>query len=249
SARRGRRDRGRAGRQAAADPEPALQGGRDGRGDAAIHARRGRAVERLDAPARRRRQPRRQGRRLHDRVAARRVFAQRYGADLREHRQRARYRLRDVRRVRRARRGARRRVRRPALLLARRAARGVDRHSRRVLTGAVAAAGVWHAACFRVRSSALGTAMRRSPTLALRARLTAFAAALLAAGCSTAYYQALEAIGIEKRDILVDRVEDARDAQNDAKAQFQSALDQYRSVIGFDGGDLEEVYDRLNGSY
>jgi len=91
--------------------------------------------------------------------------------------------------------------------------------------------------------------MRGSATLALRARLTAFAAALLAAGCSTAYYQALEAIGIEKRDILVDRVEDARDAQNDAKAQFQSALDQYRSVIGFDGGDLEEVYDRLNGSY
>lgn len=90
--------------------------------------------------------------------------------------------------------------------------------------------------------------MRDSPTLAWAARLAVLAAILLA-GCSTAYYQALEAIGIEKRDILVDRVEDARDAQNDAKEQFQSALDQYRSVIGFDGGDLEEVYDRLNGSY
>lgn len=80
-------------------------------------------------------------------------------------------------------------------------------------------------------------------------RAAAVAAILLAAGCTAAYYQALERIGIEKRDILVDRVEDARDAQNDAKEQFQSALDQYRSVISFDGGDLEEVYDRLNASY
>jgi len=69
------------------------------------------------------------------------------------------------------------------------------------------------------------------------------------AGCSAAYYRALETIGIEKRDILVDRVEDARDAQDAAKEQFQSALDQYRSVVAFDGGDLEEMYDRLNGSY
>jgi len=81
------------------------------------------------------------------------------------------------------------------------------------------------------------------------ARFAALAAILLLAGCTTAYYQALEAIGIEKRDILVDRVEDARDAQNAAKEQFQSALDQYRSVVGFDGGDLEDVYDRLNASY
>ncbi|HEX6993947.1 MAG TPA: DUF2959 domain-containing protein [Gammaproteobacteria bacterium] len=80
-------------------------------------------------------------------------------------------------------------------------------------------------------------------------RAAAVAAILLVAGCSAAYYQALEQLGIEKRDILVDRVEDARDAQNDAKEQFQSALDQYRSVVFFDGGDLEEVYDRLNASY
>jgi len=80
-------------------------------------------------------------------------------------------------------------------------------------------------------------------------RVAAAVVFLVVAGCSTVYYEALERIGIEKRDILVDRVEDARDAQNDAKEQFQSALDQYRSVVSFDGGDLEDVYDRLNGSY
>lgn len=69
------------------------------------------------------------------------------------------------------------------------------------------------------------------------------------AGCSAAYYRALESIGVEKRDILVDRVEDARDAQNAAKEQFASALEQYRSVVAFDGGELEDVYDRLNASY
>lgn len=67
--------------------------------------------------------------------------------------------------------------------------------------------------------------------------------------CSSAYYGAMEKIGIEKRDILVDRVEDARDAQDDASEQFASALDQFRSVVEVDGGDLEDIYDRLNSEY
>lgn len=67
--------------------------------------------------------------------------------------------------------------------------------------------------------------------------------------CTSTYYRALESVGIEKRDILVDRIEDTRDAQTDAKEQFSSALEQYRSVIAFDGGDLEQIYDRLNREY
>ena len=68
-------------------------------------------------------------------------------------------------------------------------------------------------------------------------------------GCSSAYYKTMEGLGIEKRDILVDRVEDARDAQGSASEQFASALDQFRSTVNFDGGDLEETYDRLNDEY
>lgn len=72
---------------------------------------------------------------------------------------------------------------------------------------------------------------------------------LALAACSSAYYRALESVGIEKRDILVDRIDDTRKAQDQAKEQFSSALEQYRSVVEFEGGDLEKVYDRLNGEY
>lgn len=74
----------------------------------------------------------------------------------------------------------------------------------------------------------------------------------LAAGvsaCSSAYYKTMENFGVEKRDILVDRVEEARDAQDDASEQFADALEQFRSVVNFDGGDLEAVYDDLNSEY
>ena len=69
---------------------------------------------------------------------------------------------------------------------------------------------------------------------------------LLLAGCSSAYYGAMEKIGIHKRDILVDRVEEARDSQMEAKQQFSSALEQFRSVLAFDGGELEKKYNQLN---
>lgn len=67
--------------------------------------------------------------------------------------------------------------------------------------------------------------------------------------CSSAYYGALEKVGIEKRDILIDRIDDTRDAQDEAKEQFTSALEQYRAVIDIDGGELEKTYDRLNAEY
>ncbi len=62
-------------------------------------------------------------------------------------------------------------------------------------------------------------------------------------------YSALESLGIEKRDMLVQRVGDARDAQQLAKEQFKSALDQFKSVVDVEGGDLERTYDRLSNEY
>ncbi len=52
-----------------------------------------------------------------------------------------------------------------------------------------------------------------------------------------------------KRDILVDRVEDARDAQSDAEEQFESAQAHLISLIEFDGGELQEVYEDLADEY
>ena len=74
-------------------------------------------------------------------------------------------------------------------------------------------------------------------------------AALNLGACRSAMYGALESIGIEKRDVMVRRVTDARDAQESAKEQFASALDQFRSVVKVEGGDLERTYDRLNSEY
>ncbi len=68
-------------------------------------------------------------------------------------------------------------------------------------------------------------------------------------GCESAYYSAWEKVGVHKRDILVDRIEDTRSAQEDAQEQFKDALEQYRAVVNFDGGDLETHYNRLNQEY
>lgn len=65
-------------------------------------------------------------------------------------------------------------------------------------------------------------------------------------GCSSAYYGVMEKIGIHKRDILVDRVEDARDAQAEAQAQFKSALERFSSVIQVEDTDLKIAYEKLN---
>jgi chromosome segregation ATPase len=73
--------------------------------------------------------------------------------------------------------------------------------------------------------------------------------ALLLGSCESTYYDAMEQIGIHKRDILIDRIVDAQEAQQDGQVQFKNALEQFRSVVNFDGGELETIYDRLNGEY
>lgn len=79
--------------------------------------------------------------------------------------------------------------------------------------------------------------------------LSALPILVMLAACTSTYYRAMESIGIEKREILTDRIEDTREAQADAREQFSSALEQYRSVVSVDGGDLEDTYDRLNAEY
>jgi len=68
-------------------------------------------------------------------------------------------------------------------------------------------------------------------------------------GCSSAYYNTMEKVGIHKRDILVDRVESAQEAQVDAQEQFKSALDQFASVVQLEESDLKKAFERLNDEY
>ena len=67
--------------------------------------------------------------------------------------------------------------------------------------------------------------------------------------CQTAYYSAMEKVGVHKRDIMLDRVEGAQEAQQDAQAQFKSALEQLSTLISFDGGDLAEQYEITEEQY
>jgi len=64
-------------------------------------------------------------------------------------------------------------------------------------------------------------------------------------GCQDIYYGTMETFGQHKRDLLVNRVEDARDSQQDVKEQFQSALEKFSAVVNFSGGELKEKYTSL----
>jgi hypothetical protein len=68
-------------------------------------------------------------------------------------------------------------------------------------------------------------------------------------GCESVEYGVKEQFGIEKRDILAARVNDAMSAQEDAKAQFQNALEEFTAVTGYRGGELESLYDDLSDAY
>ena len=68
-------------------------------------------------------------------------------------------------------------------------------------------------------------------------------------GCAKTYYSAMEKVGIHKRDILVDRVESARDAQSAAQQQFKSALEQFGAVINIENSNLKQAYKKLKAEY
>ncbi|MDW3060405.1 DUF2959 domain-containing protein, partial [Vibrio sp. 1978] len=68
-------------------------------------------------------------------------------------------------------------------------------------------------------------------------------------GCQSAYYSAMEQVGYHKRDIMVDRVEDAKESQQEAQEEFTSALEALSALTNFDGGELESVYNNINDKY
>jgi sugar-specific transcriptional regulator TrmB len=72
---------------------------------------------------------------------------------------------------------------------------------------------------------------------------------LLVTGCSKTYYSAMEKVGVHKRDILVDRVEKARDSQAAAQRQFKSALEQFGSIVELKNTNLKKAYTELDQEY
>ncbi|PXX92380.1 DUF2959 domain-containing protein [Marinobacter vulgaris] len=71
----------------------------------------------------------------------------------------------------------------------------------------------------------------------------------LLGGCSSLYYDTMEKFGYEKRDILVDRVEDARDSQNDVQETFRSSLERFQSVVDTPDTELKDQYAEISDAY
>lgn len=75
--------------------------------------------------------------------------------------------------------------------------------------------------------------------------VSGLAAVSLGTGCSSTYYAAWEKLGYHKRDILKERVVEARDEQQAASEQFKDALTKLKELTAFDGGNLEKAYNQL----
>lgn len=72
---------------------------------------------------------------------------------------------------------------------------------------------------------------------------------LALAGCQSTYYNAMEKIGFEKRDLLESRVSDVKKSHKKAQKEFESAYEEFSQLVNFDGGDLEKQYKRLKRRY
>jgi hypothetical protein len=72
---------------------------------------------------------------------------------------------------------------------------------------------------------------------------------VLSLGCQSVYYAAWEKLGKEKRHLLSDQVENAREEQQEASEQFKDVLTRIKTLYGFEGGDLEDAYEKLKADY
>lgn len=68
-------------------------------------------------------------------------------------------------------------------------------------------------------------------------------------GCQSTAIAIRESFGYAKREQLVDRVQEARDGQTEAKEQFASALDEFLALTRAKPTELEEKYRELDRAY
>jgi len=68
-------------------------------------------------------------------------------------------------------------------------------------------------------------------------------------GCASTRIELAEKFGYAKREQLSDKVKSARDGQQEAKVQFESALAEFIAVTAVDVKDLEARYSKLTKEY
>lgn len=100
-----------------------------------------------------------------------------------------------------------------------------------------------------INSTAFSPISRLIPSRLLPHWLYLLVVGLALVSCESAYYGVWERMGVYKRDLLVDRVEDAQDAQQAASEEFASALEQFTSVVNVEPSQLSVTYERLNASF
>lgn len=91
---------------------------------------------------------------------------------------------------------------------------------------------------------------RMHPLRVCHAIVAVFCVAVtLGSGCRSTYYSAWEKLGKHKRDLLRDRVDAGREDQRDVEEQFQTTYERFKELSGYDGGDIEPAYQKLNRDY
>src|SRR3954470_24423540 len=68
-------------------------------------------------------------------------------------------------------------------------------------------------------------------------------------GCQTVYYSTWEKLGKYKRDLLQSKVKQVRDDQKETTEQLKDALTRLQQLYGYQGGELEKMYRRLQSDY
>jgi hypothetical protein len=70
-----------------------------------------------------------------------------------------------------------------------------------------------------------------------------------ATACRNVVYSAYENFGVYKRDLLKKRVISARDEEKGAQQEFKDALTRLKELTGFEGGEVEKHYRRIQSDY
>ena len=79
--------------------------------------------------------------------------------------------------------------------------------------------------------------------------LCIFLTAALFYGCQSTYYAMWEKVGKEKRHLLRHQIEYSLSDQEKASVTFKDALTRLKEMYGLEGGDLENMYNRLSDDY
>src|SRR5690606_15416239 len=82
-----------------------------------------------------------------------------------------------------------------------------------------------------------------------RVRLVSICLLSTLVACSTVYYNFWDFFGKQKRDLLKDNVEEAREDQEAVAEEFENALEHLKALYGLDGGNLEKAYRRVSADY